>query len=594
LEIAAARDPFSLTAESRDSIQSRVAAFLSYAILFGGIITMGITVYMVVVSYSSLPYVDGWDEVGAAAYGSSQLTPAWLWVQHSEHRLIIPKLFLAIDLSLFQASQKFLLGSILAVQFLHLILLAWSMRVLGNWRGAVWRTGVGLAAFCLFCSTQWENFVWGFQVCFVLPGLFATMSFVALLMYWRDSRQPHEPRLWAWLVVANLAALGATYSLANGNLLWPILIAAAILLRLKLPATLSFVLTGAVSSGLYFAGYIRPPWHADPLSSLREPIRLMKYLAGYFGSSWLRLHFHLAGFLGLAGLGIALAVILRLRAYVTTRRAFAIQLSLTLLFCVGTAFVTALGRLNFGSGQALAPRYQTIALLFWCCLGLMALLSSTAKATSDVRLVFFQICLLAVMASGVLRAQSPIADARVHGSRLDRAAMSLLTDVSDPENFKLAQGQQPQQLVTEIKYLRSRRLSVFSSDAYLQLDTPLSSTFRVVAGDECRGASESTTPLESRGTPAWGITGWAWDYKHQRPPVRVIATVNGVITGLAAVGQARPTIRSANPDVKTDWIGFAGYVRDVQPATPVSLYAVLGGNPPEACPIATLNYSEVK
>ena len=594
MEIAAARDHFGLTAQSRASIQSRVAGFLSYAVLLGGMITMAVTVYLVVGVYSSLPYADGWDEVGAAAYGSSQLNPAWLWVQHSEHRMIIPKIFLAIDLSFFHASQKFLLGSILAIQFLHLILLAGSMRVLGSWRGAVWRTGVGLAAFCLFCPTQWENFVWGFQVCFVLPGLFATMSFVALLMYWRDSQQPQQPRLWAWLVVANIAALGATYSLANGNLLWPILIAAAILLRLKLPATLSFVLTAAVSCGLYFGSYIRPPWHADPLSSLREPIRLMKYLAGYFGSSWLRLHFHLAGFLGIAGLGIALAVILRFRNYVITRRAFAIQLSLTLLFCAGTAFVTALGRLNFGIGQALSSRYQTIALLFWCCLGLMALLLATAKAPSDVRLVFFQICLLAVMASGAFRTHSPIADARVHGSRLDRAAMSILTGVSDPETFKLGLGQQPQQLSAEIKYLRTRRLSVFSSDAYLQLDTPLSSTFRVAAGDECRGALESSTSLAGPGAPALGISGWAWDYQHQRPPVRVIATVNGVITGLAAVGEERPAVRNANPYVKTDWIGFAGYVRNVRPATPVKIYAVLGENPAEACPIATLNYSDVK
>ena len=211
------------------------------------------------------------------------MNPAWLWVQHSEHRLIIPKIFLAIDLSLFRVTKNFYWQAS-AIQLLHLILLAWSMRVLGGWRGAVWRTGAGLAAFCLFCPTQWENFTWGFQVCFVLPGLFATLSFVGLLMYWMDSRHPDRQRSWLWLAASNLAALGATYSLANGTLLWPILIAAAILLRLKLPATLSFVVAGTVSTALYFFHYLRPPWHADPLSSLGQPIGLVKYLAGYFGS----------------------------------------------------------------------------------------------------------------------------------------------------------------------------------------------------------------------------------------------------------------------------------------------------------------------
>jgi hypothetical protein len=553
---------------------------------------MGVTVYMVIVSYSSLLYADGWDEVGAAVYGSSQLNPAWLWVQHSEHRLIISKIFLAVDLYWFHASQVFLLVSIFAIQFLHLMLLGWAMRALGGWRGALWRTGMGLAALCLFCPTQWENFVWGFQVCFVLPCLFATASIVGLLRYWMDSRQPGRRPSWAWLVIANLAALGATYSLANGSLLWPILIAAAILLRLRFPAALSFVLTGAVSSALYLFHYMRPRWHADPVSSLRQPVALFKYLTAYFGSSFIRGNFPVAAILGFAGLCLAAAVVLGFWSYVRSGRAFAVQLVLTLVFCLGTGFLTALGRLNFGIGQAFASRYQTVAMLFWCCLGLMALLYATTGERN--LLVAVQVCLLVVMVGGALRARSPIAGARLHGFRLNRAAMSILTGVSDEENFKLALGQNPHQIAAEIKYLRQHRLSVFADDAYLQLDTPLQSSFRMVAPEECRGALESSIPLESMGASALGITGWAWDSKRQKPPVQVIATANGVITGLATVGEGKPAIRAANPYVKSDWAGFAGYVRDVRPGTPVNLYAVLGENPPEACLIATVDYSEVK
>ncbi len=594
MEVAAAVPGSRTSMLNLPNPRSRVTSLLSYVVLLGGIITIGITVYLVIVTYSSLPYADGWDEVGAAAYGSSQLTPAWLWVQHSEHRLVLSKIFLAIDLSLFHASQKFLLASIFVIQFLHLTLLAWSMRVLGGWHGAVWRTGIGMAAFCLFCPTQWENFVWGFQVCFVLPGLFATASFVGLLLYWRHSKEPVRGRTWPWLVFANLAAVGATYSLANGNLLWPILIAAAVLLRLKFPAILSFVITGGVSSGLYFFHYTRPRWHADPISSLLNPISLLQYWTTYFGSSFVGGNNRLAVLLGVAGLAMAAATLLGLRAYVRSGRAFAVQLALTLLFCAGTAFITALGRLNFGIHQAFTSRYQTIALLFWCCLGLMALLYATAMERGRVLLVTVQIGLLTAMLVGASRVRSPIAAARLHGFRLNRAAMSLLTDVSDDDNFKLALGEKPQALRAEIKYLRLHRLSAFSSDAYLQLDTPLKATFAVVAPEQCRGALQSTTPLESLGTPALGITGWAWDYKRQKPPDLVLATVNGVITGLAAVGEWRPAIRAANPYVRSDWPGFAGYIRDLRPAAPVDLYAVLGGNPPQACPIATVNYSEVK
>ena len=172
------------------------SSVLSYVILFGGIITIGVALYMVVVSYSSLPFWDGWMEVQAAARDRSLLSPAWLWERDNKHRVVVPKLFLAADLRLFQGRQIFLLASIFCIQLLHLALLSWSMRALGGWRGALWRTGTGLAAFCLFCPTQWGNFVIGFQVCFVLPQLLGTVSFVAVLLYWTKSQQYPEKR---WL-----------------------------------------------------------------------------------------------------------------------------------------------------------------------------------------------------------------------------------------------------------------------------------------------------------------------------------------------------------------------------------------------------------
>ena len=112
---------------------------------------------------------------------------------------MIPKLFLVVDLRLFQATQVFLLTSILVIQFLHLTLLGWSMQVLGGWRGDVWRTGIGIAAFCLFCPSQWFNFVLGLQVNFVLLGLFCHRvvyrSAPALDSLTRTTRQPAYDRL---------------------------------------------------------------------------------------------------------------------------------------------------------------------------------------------------------------------------------------------------------------------------------------------------------------------------------------------------------------------------------------------------------------
>lgn len=170
-------------AEGCRHVSARVSAGLSYVILLGGMSAIAVAMYTILVSYSSLPWWDTWEYIAAIAKGESSLSPSWLWRQHNEHRLVIQKLFFVVDLKMFHARQVFLLASIVAIQLLHLGLWGWSMRVLGGWRGALWRSGVGLAAFCIFCPSPWLNYTMGFQVDFVLSTLFATLSSVGLLLY---------------------------------------------------------------------------------------------------------------------------------------------------------------------------------------------------------------------------------------------------------------------------------------------------------------------------------------------------------------------------------------------------------------------------
>ena len=196
-----------LVAASVVTFQARATSALSYLIFLGGGITVGIALYMVIICYTSLPWSDGWAQIFAPAHGEKLFSVKWLWEQHNEHRLLIPKLFLALDLRLFHANQKLLLSTIFIVQLLHLWLLSWSMRCLGGWPGPAWRTGTGLAAFCLFSPTQWENLTWGFQTCFVLSGLFATLSFIGLLLYWRGLSQKSQSHGWKFIALSVLAAL---------------------------------------------------------------------------------------------------------------------------------------------------------------------------------------------------------------------------------------------------------------------------------------------------------------------------------------------------------------------------------------------------
>ena len=572
----------SMAAEGQQRSGAPLGAGLSYAIFLGGLCTIAVAVYTIVVSYSSLPWWDTWEYIAAIAKGQSPLSPSWLWRQHNEHRLVIQKLFFVVDLEVFHARQVFLLASIAVIQLLHLGLWAWSMRVLGGWRGALWRCGVGGVAFCIFCPSAWMNYTMGFQVCYVLSPLFATLSFVGLLLYWTDSQHhPEKPGSTKFLWLSILAALGATYSLANGNLLWPLLVAAALFLRLRRSAVLSIAITGVVSTCVYFYHYVRPPYHADPIASLAAPLRLMKYVAVYFGSSWVNGSVFTAEAIGVLGLAVASMVLLQTPSYVRTSRAFALLLVLTGTLCVGTAFITAAGRINFGVKEAFVDRYQTIALLFWCSLGLLLLEYAFSSGATRYRFVVAQLCLLAVFVRGAVLADHPISEARAHGYGLNLASMALRTGVYAPIVLE-GVAEHRDKLLLGVNYFREHQLSLFSGWDSALLGTPLESTFRVASPDQCRGRLEFS-PLKDSAEPGLFVSGWAWDNQHRQPSREVVATAGGVITGLAAVGYKPLNAWTSDPEILSSYAGFAGYVRQPEPGTVVKVYAILHDSPPSAC-----------
>ena len=533
---------------------------------------------MVVTSYSSLPFWDGWEEFRFAASGGDLLSPAWLWRLHNEHRMIIPKLFLAADVRLFQARQVFLLASIFAIQLMHLALLCWSMRVLGGWRGALWRSGAGLAAFCLFCPSQYENFVWSFQVDFVLPQLLATLSFVALALYWADfEAQPEMQPSPKFLVISILAALGATFSLASGSLLWPLLVAAALYLRLRAPAIFSFAAVGAVSISLYSYHYVRPEWHANPAASLHSPFQVLKYCLAYFISVWP---------LTVQTIGLWLAMpilLLPVLPFIRKLGSFAIQLVLTMLYCSATALVTATGRLNFGVSQAASSRYQTVALLFWCSLGL-ALLGGAflARLREPHLFLFAQVFLLAVLAGGAESAKDPVALAQGHAFAQKAATAALLTGVLDP--VTLSEVHAGMEAFTKaVPYMRANRLSVFSDRSALILGRSLESVFPLADSTECSGALESAVPVDSSYGLGQRMVGWVRDREHQRLPSTIVVTMNGLIVGLGATGKFVPYMHDVNLGLPTRDDGFVAYAPSLPAGSTAELYAILRRSPASAC-----------
>lgn len=562
--------------QSGSYAQPRLCSALSYAIVCGGMATIAVAVYTMVVSYSSLPWWDTWEYLSAIAHGTNPLSPDWLWRQHNEHRLVLQKLFFAIDLEVFRGRQIFLLSSIIVIQLLHVALWAWILRVLGGWRGALWLTGAGMMAFVIFCPAPWLNYTMGFQVCYVLSPLFATLSFAALLRYWRDGQSASK---WLWLAIA--AALGANYSLSNGNLVWLLLVTGALVLRLRRSAVLAIAVTGALSISLYFYHYVRPPQHADPIASLHEPLRLLTFWAAYFGSSWVGASVAIAAAIGAVGLTAAIVVVCRTRYYVRELRPIALLLAMACLFFMGTAINTAAGRLNFGLAMAFQNRYQTFALLFWGCLGLMVLDYIFATGTRPYPLFVAQVFLLAIFLRGGLLAERPIREARAHGFGLNVASAAFQSGIYEPS--LLAQvSEHSDKLLSGLEYLREHRLSLFSGEESSLLGSPLEKSFKVAAAGSCAGRLEFSIPRDFV-APGLYVAGWAWDRKHQRAPQEIVATIDDVITGVAVMGHRSGSAETADAEVTSHYAGFAGYARQPQPTAVLKVYAILQGSPPTAC-----------
>ena len=581
---------------SADTLQRRATSALSYLIFLGGGITAGIALYMVIICYTSLPWSDGWTQIFAPAHGERLFSLKWLWEQHNEHRLLIPNLFLAFDFQLFHASQKLLLSTIFIVQLLHLWLLSWSMRFLGGWIGPAWRTGTGLAAFCLFSPTQWENLTWGFQTCFVLSGLFATLSFIGLLLYWTRLQQKSQLHVWRFVALSVLAALAGVLSLANGLLVLPLLFVAALVLRLGYAVASTYLFAALVSTTLYFHNYIRPAQNSDPAASLRAPIKLAQYVAVYFGSCWgygsssTHNNLQVALAAGLGGLVLAIVLLLRLYRFKKDSNAFALQLVLILSFCLGTSFITALGRVAHGNSQAFASRYQTIALLFWWCLGCL-LIAQSMTATNRLPLIAIQILLVVIFLRGAALVRFPLRDAREHAFQQRAAAAALISDVDDREQIQRA-FTHSDYVWSVVPFMKENRLSIFGDPTLVALGAPISSTAAEVAQGQCQGAIQNVSMFNANGKQDLRIAGWAWNLARRRPASYIVVVVDGKVVGLGAAGDWRPTIRAVHSYMNTSFIGFTAYAKDVSVSQAVKLYAVFDSKPEEACLIATVQPSQ--
>lgn len=310
-----------------------------------------------------VPYWDQWDVAPffeKLARGS--LTAADLFAQQNEYRQFFPNL-------LFVALGRLTGWNVRAEMFACLLLAcvaALCVRSLAA-RTSPDASGGGplflLASLLVFSPLQYENWLFGVQVVYFVPGACLTAGLVAA----------YSERLGARACVAVCAGLAAvaTFSSANGVVCWLVLPPAILAARPEARAAARrwLPLWGACLAAclaIYLYGYSRPAAHPAPSEAAARPLDAVVYLLALLGGPFALGPRPLVvavsvGACAVAAYAFACAYLLRHRhdeALVRRAGAWAALGAYTL---VTAAMVTA-GRLGFGVAQSLSSRYTTFTL----------------------------------------------------------------------------------------------------------------------------------------------------------------------------------------------------------------------------------------
>lgn len=308
------------------------------------------------------------------AFRDSGIDWVALFSQHNEHRFVLPRIVLMASgvLTGYNTVIQMYVGQGLVLAT-YLLDLAYLRQVNDQERPgepAGWRYGAAGLAVGLACynTKQYENFLMGFQVGFLLVLFFAVAAFYAFARAVNGAGR----RWGAWAIVAGVAA---SLSVLHGLLVWPVGVAAFLGLwfsggQAPVRRVWPFLACGAVVWALYFIGYQKPAAHPAMLD--RGLIPTAGYFFASLGSIAAARYAGLAVPMGVIVFGaVAAAFVYLWRAKRIRDNLFPICL---MLYAMAVAAAVALGRagLKDGVAGAMTSRYASFNLLVYVGLLLVA------------------------------------------------------------------------------------------------------------------------------------------------------------------------------------------------------------------------------
>ena len=335
----------------------------------------------------NVPFADEWwyaDLVRLVKSGEA--TFATFWSPNNEHRMLLPKVeFSSLAVLTHWNSKIIMLVAWIVMAFAAAFLFLQFKTIYSKSHPILWAISTWLGVAALLSLVQHENWLWAFQFAFFFIQLSALVSIFAISH--SDTALPLR------LIAAIGFAVAASYSSAQGLLVWPALVVSLVLTKdsrqTKMVGILWLTIAALATIWFYFLGLTRSDrlqLRPDQVSGKPQlPFVGFLGLAGNSLAGWISFEHrpHRAWLIGLAMTAIlaGLVVLLIRRRKISQAAPWLGLAAFSYLFC----FVTTYGRLGLGyTGGFLASRYTThvtflvIALLAMVVLAVDSRLSELA------------------------------------------------------------------------------------------------------------------------------------------------------------------------------------------------------------------------
>lgn len=370
------------------------------------------------------------------------------WRLHNEHRLFFPTLIMLelAKLTAWNIRVECWIIFLLATGCFYVIR---RFLIDGEKQGHT-DTAVMVSSFLFFSESQWENWLWGFQIGILL------MEFCLLLALYAVTRTDLKMR---HITAAVVFSFVGSFSFANGLLTWP-LIALALLLRRprQIMNAIALVAMYVAILALYFHGYKKPEAHPNILAFVNNPREYIAYSLMFLGHPIGNSSALILGSVAIAGFIAGNILCFKKNLAVLNVR---IALMAMGLFSIGSAIIIGLGRVGFGADQAFAPRYITIANLLW--LSDIAYLYLCLQLVGKKYGIVFQnvvtiLCLVAMM-PGYIRGWQ---EGKLHYQKLKAVKIVVLNEYPAFKDETLVQIYPlPSKARERLIYMAERKLSLF-------------------------------------------------------------------------------------------------------------------------------------